>query len=601
MASTYSTSLKLELIGTGDQSGSWGNTTNNNLGTLLEQAIVGQSTIVMANADYTLSNIDGTTDEARNAAIIITGSQSGTYNVICPAVQKLYMITNNLSSSATAYFKPASGTAISIANGNTILAYCTGTTMVPLNYVDKAGSVSNITGGSASLIPYQTATNTTGFITAPTSNTFLRWNGTAYDWSSSTGSASTISGGTTNQILYQVGAGSTSFITAPSSSNTVLNWTGTAFNWVSNAGGTTTQTLTFNNSGTGGGSSQTFNGSLPITISYNTIGAAPAAGSSSITTTGTVTSGTWSGSFGSVSGANLTNLTGANVTGTVANATTATTATTAGSATTAATCTGNAATATNPQSGGTFITSSNINSQSVNFATSATNATTATNQSGGTVSATTITATGLITTSNAVSSTSGGGYSALQSNAVGIGTSSNTISSTGAGSVFNFNVGGTLAAALSSTQFVPSPSGTLSLGSGGLFWTTVYATNGTINTSDGTQKQQVAELTTAEIAVAKTLKGLIRTFKFNDSVAEKGVNARIHTGVIAQDVYAAFAAQGLDAARYGLFCSDTWYEVDGKVLDEDGNKYTASATGAVSVTRLGIRYDELLAFIIAGL
>jgi hypothetical protein len=209
--------------------------------------------------------------------------------------------------------------------------------------------------------------------------------------------------------------------------------------------------------------------------------------------------------------------------------------------------------------------------------------------------------TGLVTTSNAVSSTSGGGYSALQSNAVGIGTSSNTISSTGAGSVFNFNVGGSIAAALSASQFVPVPSGTLSLGSGGLFWTTVYATNGTINTSDGTQKQQIAELTTAEIAVAKILKGLIRTFKFNDSVAEKGSNARIHTGVIAQDVYAAFAAQGLDAAKYGLFCSDTWYEVDGKVLDEDGNKYTASAIGAVSVTRLGIRYDELLAFIIAGL
>ena len=367
MASTYSTSLKLELIGTGDQSGSWGNTTNNNLGTLLEQAIVGQSTIVMANADYTLSNIDGTTDEARNAAIIITGSQSGTYNVICPAVQKLYMITNNLSSSATAYFKPASGTAISIANGNTILAYCTGTTMVPLNYVDKAGAVANITGGSASLIPYQTATNTTGFITAPTSGTFLRWNGTAYDWSSSTGSASTITGGTANQILYQVGAGSTSFITAPSSSNTVLNWTGTAFNWVSNAGGTTTQTLTFNNSGTAGGSSQTFNGSLPITISYNTIGASPLAGSSSLTTTGTVTTGTWSGSFGAVSGANLTNLTGANVTGTVASATSASSvpysgltgtvptwnqnttgnAATATTATTAATCTGNAATVTN--------------------------------------------------------------------------------------------------------------------------------------------------------------------------------------------------------------------------------------------------------------
>ena len=212
MASTYSTSLKLELIGTGDQSGSWGNTTNNNLGTLLEQSIVGQSTITMANANYTLSNIDGTTDEARNAAIIITGSQNSTYSVICPAVQKLYMITNSLSSSATAYFKPAGGTAISIANGNTILAYCTGTTMVPLNYVDKANSVANLTGGAATRIPYQIDASSTGFIVAPTSGTFLRWNGTAYDWSSSTGSASIITGGASNQLLYQINPGSTGFI-----------------------------------------------------------------------------------------------------------------------------------------------------------------------------------------------------------------------------------------------------------------------------------------------------------------------------------------------------------------------------------------------------
>ena len=92
MSSTYSTSLKLELIGNGDQSGTWGTTTNNNLGTLLEQAIVGQTTITMANADYTLSNYNGTSDEARNAVVVITGNQNATYNVICPAVQKLYKV-----------------------------------------------------------------------------------------------------------------------------------------------------------------------------------------------------------------------------------------------------------------------------------------------------------------------------------------------------------------------------------------------------------------------------------------------------------------------------------------------------------------------------
>lgn len=130
MASSYSTSLKLELIGSGDQSGTWGTTTNTNLGTLLEQAIVGQTTVTMANADYTLTDYNGASDEARNAVIIISGSQNASYSVICPAVQKLYIITNNLSSSATAYFKPVGGSNIAISNGSTIYAYCTGSSMI---------------------------------------------------------------------------------------------------------------------------------------------------------------------------------------------------------------------------------------------------------------------------------------------------------------------------------------------------------------------------------------------------------------------------------------------------------------------------------------
>jgi hypothetical protein len=78
--------------------------------------------------------------------------------------------------------------------------------------------------------------------------------------------------------------------------------------------------VTFNNAGSGAVSGSTYNGSAILTVSYNTVGASPLAGSSSLTTTGTVTSGTWSGSFGAVSGANLTNLTAGNLSGTIPSA-----------------------------------------------------------------------------------------------------------------------------------------------------------------------------------------------------------------------------------------------------------------------------------------
>lgn len=135
-----------------------------------------------------------------------------------------------------------------------------------------------------------------------------------------------------------------------------------------------------------------------------------------------------------------------------------------------------------------------------------------------------------------------------------------------------------------STGFRPFADNTYTLGTSGQRWSEVYAAVGTINTSDGTQKQQVRDLTDAEREVAKAIKGLIRAYKFNDAVQAKGDDARIHIGVIAQDVQAAFAAQGLDAAKYGLFCSDTWTTLDGK-----------------TETRLGVRYGELLAFVIAAL
>ena len=84
MASTYTTSLKIQEIGSGEQSGVWGSTTNTNW-TLIEQAVAGVQTITMANANYTLTNLNGVLDEARNMVLVVQGTNSGIYQVIIPA------------------------------------------------------------------------------------------------------------------------------------------------------------------------------------------------------------------------------------------------------------------------------------------------------------------------------------------------------------------------------------------------------------------------------------------------------------------------------------------------------------------------------------
>ena len=118
----------------------------------------------------------------------------------------------------------------------------------------------------------------------------------------------------------------------------------------------------------------------------------------------------------------------------------------------------------------------------------------------------------------------------------------------------------------------------------------IYATNGTIQTSDKNEKQDIQALTEAEQRVATACKGLIRRFRWQDAVEKKDNNpdsdltARYHFGVMAQDLQDAFEAEGLDAGDYGMFISSTW-------TDDEGNEQT----------RLGVRYNELLAFIITTL
>ncbi len=126
---------------------------------------------------------------------------------------------------------------------------------------------------------------------------------------------------------------------------------------------------------------------------------------------------------------------------------------------------------------------------------------------------------------------------------------------------------------------------TIDLGQSNVRFDDIYATNGTIQTSDRNEKQDIEELSDAEQRVAVACKGLLRKFRWKSSVAENGDDARIHFGIIAQDLQAAFEAEGLDAGRYAMFINSTW-------TDEEAGKERS---------RMGVRYSELLAFIIAAI
>ena len=129
MASTYSTNLALELIGTGDLSGTWGVATNNNLGTLLEQAISGYATQAVATGtDTTITIPDGTTGVARNMFIELTGTGGASTNLLVPAKKKLYLIYNNTAGQVTV--KVSGQTGVSVPAAAKIFLVSNGTDIV---------------------------------------------------------------------------------------------------------------------------------------------------------------------------------------------------------------------------------------------------------------------------------------------------------------------------------------------------------------------------------------------------------------------------------------------------------------------------------------
>jgi hypothetical protein len=165
--STYSTTLRLELIGAGQQDGTWGDTTNSNLGDLIEAAITNSVDITFANATYTLTAFNGLPDEARNAVLNLIGTNVTAQNLIAPAVQKTYIVVNNTGANVT--IKTSGGTGVSILDGATQHVWCDGTDFYASTIASGAGQT-----GTGNLVysqaPTINAAVLTGTVTVPTAN-----------------------------------------------------------------------------------------------------------------------------------------------------------------------------------------------------------------------------------------------------------------------------------------------------------------------------------------------------------------------------------------------------------------------------------------------
>lgn len=151
MASTYSSNLKIELITTGEQSGSWGVTTNNNFSNVFEQAIVGRGTAnFSSDANLTLTFVDSVTSQtARNLYLNVTSgvSLTATRDLIVPTIYKNYVVENNTTGGQSIRVKTSAGTGITIPNGRKAAVYVDGTNVViAWDWVAIAGgTISNVT------------------------------------------------------------------------------------------------------------------------------------------------------------------------------------------------------------------------------------------------------------------------------------------------------------------------------------------------------------------------------------------------------------------------------------------------------------------------
>jgi len=251
MASTYSTNLGIELIGTGDQSGTWGNTTNTNLGTLIEQSISGVVTQAMADSNQTITIPNGATGVARNMYIECTGALTAARQLIVPTNKKLYFIFNNTTGGFAITVLVSGQTGVSVPAGRKVILVMNsaGTDVVDAtNYLSglTVGTLNGIIKGTTGVL--SAATAGTDYVAPGTATTFTTTQ--TFNGTSSTAAireiniiepASVTAVAPTATTNFYINTGAVQYITA----NNANNWT---LNFAFSAGTTLNAAMTTNDS-----------------------------------------------------------------------------------------------------------------------------------------------------------------------------------------------------------------------------------------------------------------------------------------------------------------------------------------------------------------
>lgn len=168
MASTYS-NLKIQLMTTGENAGTWGNVTNVNLGTALEEAIVGSADVTFSSGTVTLTLTDSNASQtARNLRLNLTGTSGGAQNLIVPAIEKVYIVNNGCADAIT--IKNSSGTGIAVPAGKTMWVYNNGTNVVDaVTHLTSLTLATPLAAGSGGTGLNALGTNVATFLGTPSS------------------------------------------------------------------------------------------------------------------------------------------------------------------------------------------------------------------------------------------------------------------------------------------------------------------------------------------------------------------------------------------------------------------------------------------------
>jgi hypothetical protein len=149
MSSTYSTSLRIQLIDTGTENEAWGQPTNNNIGTIIEQAITGVNSISLTNlTSLTLSAANAAVDQSRNAVLVFTGAPTANCNVVAPSVSKVYVVSNETTGGFIVNMKTSAGDPLPIAAGSRQLVFCNGTTFTSVVNPNAIQGNLNVSGSA---------------------------------------------------------------------------------------------------------------------------------------------------------------------------------------------------------------------------------------------------------------------------------------------------------------------------------------------------------------------------------------------------------------------------------------------------------------------